>query len=134
MFRMPWSARPTNNFAALRSLARSSRAVEALEKRELLAAHIVGSSTVYPTIQAAVDAAAAGATITVDAGIYSELVAVYKTLTIHGPRAGVDGRSNVRNDRAAEAIVNGSLGAVTGLRSTAFFLNADNIVLDGFIV
>jgi hypothetical protein len=108
--------------------------VELLERRVMFAAHIVGSSKVYATIQDAVDAATGGATINVDAGVYSELVAVHKTLTIRGPRAGIDGRSNVRSDRSGEAIVNGSLGAVTGLRSTAFFLNANNIVLDGFTV
>jgi hypothetical protein len=118
----------------LRAFARSSRAVESLEKRLLFAARIEGSAAVYATIQDAVNAAPVGATINVDAGVYSELVNVYKTLTIRGPRAGIDGRSNLRNDRAGEAIVNGVLGAVTGLRTSAFHLNADNIVLDGFTV
>lgn len=85
-----------------------SRAVtETLEARRLLAAQIVGSSTVYQTIQAAVDAAAPNATITVDPGVYSELVTVYKTLTIKGAQAGVDGRSNARTSTSAESIVNG---------------------------
>ena len=39
---------------------RHSRGAELLEKRLLLAAHIAGNSTVFPTIQAAVDAAAPG--------------------------------------------------------------------------
>jgi hypothetical protein len=80
-----------------------------------------------------VNAAIAGQTITVDAGVYSELVTVTKALTIKGPRAGVDGRSNLRSDRAQEAIVNGNLNA-SGTRGSSFFLNADNIVLDGFTV
>src|SRR5690348_10790628 len=70
--------------------------IERLEGRLFLAAHIVGSSTVYATIQAAVDAAAPGATITVDAGNYPELVGVNKSLTIKGAQAGVDARSNIR--------------------------------------
>src|SRR5437660_1798423 len=69
---------------------------EPLERRVLLAAHIVGSQTVYPTIQAAVTAASAGATINVDAGTYPELVTVNKTLTINGAMANVDARSNAR--------------------------------------
>ena len=52
-----------------------------LEPRQMMAAHIVGSSTVYQTIQAAVDAAMPGATINVDAGTYSELVTITKPLT-----------------------------------------------------
>jgi hypothetical protein len=39
--------------------------IESLERRRMLAAHIVGSAAVYATIQQAVDAANAGATITV---------------------------------------------------------------------
>ena len=118
----------------LRAFARSSRAIESLERRLMFAARIVGSPAVYATIQDAVNAAPVGATINVDAGVYAELVNVYKTVTIRGPRAGVDGRSNLRNDRSGEAVVNGFLGAVSGLRSSSFHLNADNIVLDGFTV
>src|SRR5580765_7319716 len=60
---------------------------EAMERRVHLAAHIVGSSTVYSTIQAAVDAAAPNSVLTVDAGVYSELVIVGKPLTIRGAQA-----------------------------------------------
>ncbi|MEA2733566.1 MAG: hypothetical protein QOE14_17, partial [Humisphaera sp.] len=133
MFRKSRFARDrgVRRMAELRAFARSPQAIEVLEKRELLAAHIVGSASVYATIQDAVNAAPSGATIDVDAGVYSELVTVYKTLTIRGPRAGLDGRSNVRNDRSGEAIVNGGL-LTAGTRTASFFLNADNIVIDGF--
>jgi pectin methylesterase-like acyl-CoA thioesterase len=127
------ATRASGRVVDLRSFARSSHAVELLEPRRLFAAHIVGSATNYATIQAAVNAAVAGQTITVDAGVYSELVTVTKQLTIKGPRAGIDGRSNLRIDRAQEAIVNGKLNS-NGTRGTSFFLNADNIVLDGFTV
>src|SRR5207247_8685978 len=56
--------------------------IEQLERRQLLAAHIVGDPTVYATIQAAVDAASPNATINVDAGSYEELVTVNKPLTL----------------------------------------------------
>src|SRR5688572_15173404 len=104
----------------LRAFARSVQAVEMLEPRRLFAAHIVGNPTVFATIQAAVNAAVAGQTITVDPGVYSELVSVHKQLTIKGPKAGIDGRSNLRSDRAQEAVVNGKLNA-SGTRGTSFF-------------
>src|SRR5579871_1918556 len=81
--------------------------IERLEGRRLLAAHIVGSSTVYATIQAAVDAASPGATITVDAGNYPELVGINKSLTIKGAQAGIDARSNARAASGNESVVSG---------------------------
>src|SRR5262249_39328313 len=71
---------------------RKDRAVrlERLESRRMLAAHVVGDPTVYATIQAAVNAAVAGGTVTVDAGTYPEQVVVDKRLTIKGAQAGVD--------------------------------------------
>ena len=54
------------------SSRRRPKSLEHLERRQLLAAHIVGSGTVYATIQAAVDAAVAGQTVTVDPGTYAE--------------------------------------------------------------
>lgn len=106
--------------------------VQSLEPRRLLAAHIVGNPTVYATIQAAVDAAPVGATINVDAGVYEEMVTVFKTLTIRGAQVGVDARSNVRVG-ANESIVRGFLTA-TSQRSPSFDIRADNVVLDGFTV
>src|SRR5215471_11177329 len=99
------------------TLGRSSRqvrknrsGVEQLENRRMLAAHIVGSSTVYSTIQAAVDAALTGAVITVDAGSYKESVVVGKSLTIKGAQAGADARSNARlnGNTALESTVTGA--------------------------
>lgn len=105
--------------------------IEKMEPRQLLAAHIAGNATTYATIQAAVDAASAGATITVDAGTYPELVTITKTLTLKGARAGVDARTSTRGTN--ESIVRGQvLGS--GDRSTGFLINANNVVLDGFTV
>ncbi|HSZ54117.1 MAG TPA: fibronectin type III domain-containing protein [Tepidisphaeraceae bacterium] len=98
----------------------------------MLAAHIAGSSTVYPSIQAAVNAASPGATINVDAGIYPELVAINKPLTIRGAEAGIDARSNVRQSAANESIVTGmSVGSAT---SSAFYITANDVTIDGFTV
>ena len=108
------------------------RAIESLEGRALLAAHIVGSPTVYSTIQAAVNAASAGATINVDAGTYPELVTIGKSLTLRGAQAGMDGRLNPRRSGANESIVTGS---GTGINVTsAFYINANDVTIDGFTV
>src|SRR3954471_7935330 len=100
------------------------RAIEPLEKRSLLAAHIIGSPTVYSTIQAAVNAASVGATVNVDAGTYPELVTIGKSLTLRGAQAGMDGRLNGRRSGANEPIVTGS-GSGTNVTS-AFYINAND--------
>ncbi|HET6249180.1 MAG TPA: NPCBM/NEW2 domain-containing protein [Tepidisphaeraceae bacterium] len=111
---------------------RHSESFEMLESRLLLAAHIVGSSTAYSTIQAAVNAASSGATITVDAGTYPEEVTVSKTLTIKGAQAGVDARSRVGGSTAVESIVTGAVSS--GTHSCGFYITANNVVIDGFTV
>src|SRR5256885_4946764 len=78
--------------------------IEQLERRQLLAAHIVGDPTVYATIQAAVDAASPNATINVDAGSYQELVTGNKPVTLHGAQAGVDARHRPRRGPGATIV------------------------------
>src|SRR5438093_2576847 len=106
--------------------------IEKLEARQILAAHVAGDPTVYATIQAAVNAAVAGATITVDAGTYNELVTVNKKLTLKGARAGIDARDSSRGT-TGEAIVRGQ-DTGTGNRTTAFVIKASDVTLDGFLV
>ena len=110
----------------------AARAIEALEERLLWAAHVVGNPAVYSTIQAAVNAAAPGATINVDAGTYAEQVTVTKTLTLRGAQAGVDARLNTRRGGAGESVVTGASNA--GAVSCAFYINANDVTLDGFTV
>jgi hypothetical protein len=98
----------------------------------MLAAHIVGSSVVYSTIQAAVNAATAGAVINVDSGTYPELVTVNKTLTIRGAQAGVDARSNARQSGTGESIVTGK--SVGDGISSGFYITANDVTIDGFTV
>src|SRR5437773_3528347 len=107
--------------------------MEAVERRRLLAAHVVGDSTVYTTIQAAIDAAPAGGTVTVDPGTYEELVRVTKAgLTIKGAQAGVDGRTPSRSP-AGESVLRGQdLGG--GVRSSSFYVAAADVTIDGFTV
>ncbi len=108
---------------------------ELLEQRRLLAAHIVGNSTSYSTIQAAVNAASAGATINVDAGTYNELVTVNKQLTIRGAQADIDPRLNTRRGGTTgkESILDGKVDT-NGKRSGSFLITANNVVIDGFTV
>jgi hypothetical protein len=120
--RAPFASRKKQNF----------RNFETLEPRVLLAAHIVGSSVVYSTIQAAVSAASTGAVINVDAGTYPELVTVNKTLTIRGAQAGVDARSNARQGGTGESIVTGK--SVSDGTSSGFYIAANDVVIDGFTV
>jgi hypothetical protein len=96
---------------------------ETLEDRTHLAAHIVGKSTNYATIQAAVNAAVAGNTITVDAGSYNETVTINKTLTLKGAKAGIDARTRSTSGESIVSNVNG-----------AFRINAKGVILDGFTV
>ena len=121
---------------ARRSLRRSAilrraaqQAMEMLEPRQMLAAHIVGISTVYSTIQAAVNAASAGATINVDAGTYNESVTISKTLTLRGAKAGVDARGR---STTGESIVTGASG--TAGIGFSFDITASDVTLDGFTV
>lgn len=106
-----------------------AQAMETLESRLHLAAHIVGSTTTYSTIQAAVNAAAAGAVITVDAGTYSEKVTVNKLLTIRGAKAGVDARTRATTN---ESILNGVLA--NSARTCSFYITANDVTIDGFNV
>lgn len=82
------------------------------------------SAADYTSIQAAVTAAPAGATISVCPGLYNETVIVDKTLTLRGAGGAPQSRSG---DPAREAVVTG-----TGLWT--FELQADSVVLSGFTV
>lgn len=117
----------------VKRLGRKVTRWETLEDRSLLAAHIVGDPTIYATIQSAVNAAAPGAVINVDAGVYSELVTVHQSVTINGAQKGVDARSNGRVNPAAETIVNGALAA-GGARTSSFYITANNVTIDGFTI
>lgn len=84
----------------------------------------------YSTISAAVAAAIAGDTIRVCAGTYNEFVTVDKTLIILGAQNGVDARTRA-GEPSTESIVN-SMGSPTF--DVGFFVRANGVVIDGFIV
>ena len=107
---------------AAKAARRSDRHHERLERRQLMAAHVAGSTVSYATIQAAVDAAPVNGTVTVDAGTYNETVTVSKTLTLRGAQAGVDARLA----RGAETHVFAT--------QTVFDVRASDVVIDGFTI
>lgn len=104
--------------------------VESLESRQMLAAHVLGSPTSFATIQAAVNAAPAGGIVRVDPGTYSELVTINKPLTLRGAQAGIDARFG---SHGPASVVNGQ-DFGTGNRSTAFYITANDVTIDGFSV
>lgn len=82
-------------------------------------------------IQAAVNAASPGATVTIQPGTYDEKVTVNKPLTLLGAQHGVDARSG--RPGAAESIVDGAdLGG--GQRTTSFYVTANDVTIDGFTI
>ena len=108
-----------------------NRAVfECLERRRLLSAHVVGSSAVYDSIQDAVDDAPSGGIVTVDAGTYAQHVYIDKRVTLRGAKAGIDARSGSRG--SGESVLTGV--STGGGRTWAFYLAADNVTIDGFVV
>jgi parallel beta-helix repeat protein len=80
----------------------------------------------FATIQAAVNAASIGATITVDPGTYNEAVLVNKSVTIEGAQHGVAGQSSSRTggNPATESVVGNGL--------YSFDVTASNVTIDGF--
>ena len=79
----------------------------------------------FSTIQAAVNAASAGATIKVCPGVYGPAV-VNKPLTIQGAQVGVDARTRAV-PLSSESVVTAAAPDVA-----AFILAADNVTIDGF--
>src|SRR5438045_1609600 len=109
-------------------------ALQPFERRVLLAAHVAGDSSVYATIQAAVDAARPNDVVTVEPGQYAELVTINKPLTLLGARAGVDARSNLRV-AATESIITGILDpAGSGKTISCIYVNASGVTIDGLVV
>jgi nitrous oxidase accessory protein NosD len=94
-----------------------------------LAPSVASASTVcnsgcdFSSIQAAVNAASPGTTVSVFSGTYNENVVVNKPLTIEGAQHGVDARTRTG---VQESILNNSAGA--------FNLQANDITIDGFTI
>lgn len=91
----------------------------------------------YSTIQAAIDAAATlnGHTLVVAAGTYAEDILIHKSLTINGPKMGIDGNDVSRGTGEATiypATANIGDGNFNG--GKIINITADNVTLDGLTI
>jgi hypothetical protein len=84
-----------------------------------------GTGTSDETIQNAVNAATAGDTVNVEAGVFKENVSINKALTLLGANAGVTG-AGVRGAES-RIVTNGNQNAVVTITS-------NNVTIDGFFI
>jgi nitrous oxidase accessory protein NosD len=103
--------------------------LEVLEDRTVPATLVVDDNLACPgatftSIQAAVNAASAGDTISVCDGVYNETVTVNKAVALRGAQSGVDARTR----SGPESVVQGPNG------QTAFYVTAGGAEINGFTV
>jgi hypothetical protein len=85
---------------------------------------------VYPTIQAAINAANDGDTISVMPGTYDQRITINKSLSLIGATSGVNKKGYGIYDPASESI----LRPTTPLEAPVVNIKADNVTFDGFVV
>ena len=95
----------------------------------------VGPDQMYPSIQAAIDAANDGDIIEVAAGTYFEKIRITKSVTLNGASAGVSKKgfaipANYAYDNTTQSII-----APAGLLNEAVVeIQKSGVVFDGFVV
>lgn len=113
-------------FAALPARAQTTVVVD--DDGHATPTNCAASAVTHDTIQEGVDAAVDGDTVKVCPGTYTENVNVSETLNIRGAKAGVDAKSRTVNP-ANESVVH-----ALDPNLPIFLLQADGIVLNGFLV
>ena len=97
-----------------------------------------GTAGCYTTIQAAIEAAASGDTITVAVGTYAENVIVNKSVNLRGAQAGIDPRSAFVGGPGTrdQASPSGETVVIPGIKNLTagniFTVQANNVTIDGF--
>jgi len=84
----------------------------------------------YPTIQAAINAASAGDVIRVCAGTYNEEVVINKAITLNGAKQGVDPRPSVASTRTIGGLDETII--VAQKNKKVIDIQADGVIIDGF--
>ena len=93
---------------------------------------VCSSGCDHATIQAAVNAATAGDTISVGAGTYTDIVDNYAHVAVNTPNLKILGAQYGVDARTRSATGESIVQAGGTNRQPAFFINADGVVIDGF--
>lgn len=86
----------------------------------------------FATIQEGINTVEAGGTVNVAAGTYEEAFTIDKTLTLKGPKSGLDAK--FRTADATEAVIDPNDSSAGAEKSWVIKPRASSIIIDGFVI